>query len=568
MKIGIISINMYSKGLNFACPLHTYAFQQFLSMNGFDSTVIDYKPVYYDNFDLRDPYHHYVRRFEQYSSTKAYTPEEKKVLKRKINEMKKKRDSWEPLQEERAIRYDKFENFIQTRYKKTDICYDSDLLEVWDPDFDCYICATDVIWKNQPNCGYDRGYFLGSKCMENKWKISYAASRGFDLAQTEDEHRQFFQYMKDIDYISVREKSLKEYIEQNTDRKAQVVLDPVLLHTRDFYDDIAVKPKEEHYMFLYYVMEKATDTIQQAVNYAREHHLKIIEVTDLPLKNGRLSQYTDVEHELHLEMGIEEWLGYIAHADCVFTNSFHACCFCILFEKKFFVGHRNGDKVSNVLDAFGLSDRKITLETDLSQLEDKSIDYGSVRTLLEQRREESKSFILNALREIEGKRKEEKDYSDRKKDLTYKVLYNSQIKSKSLLRNYDTEKGIMKHFASGTWEYWPNNTVFKNDGSSRLLKNGFASKNHQFIGWRLRIRIDNRWFWYMNDGSLCLKETYDKRTDSVGIRVFQDEEAIPYIPVNRIATIVAEAAWKTNIFVKVTEKLLSELYKIREKISS
>lgn len=45
MNIGIISINMYTKGLNFACPLHTFAFQQFLLRNGIHATVIDYKPV-------------------------------------------------------------------------------------------------------------------------------------------------------------------------------------------------------------------------------------------------------------------------------------------------------------------------------------------------------------------------------------------------------------------------------------------------------------------------------------------------------------------------------------------
>ena len=55
MKIAIISINMYSKGLNFACPLHTYAFQQLLFKHGYDNTVLDYKPVYYNNFDLEHP---------------------------------------------------------------------------------------------------------------------------------------------------------------------------------------------------------------------------------------------------------------------------------------------------------------------------------------------------------------------------------------------------------------------------------------------------------------------------------------------------------------------------------
>ena len=46
MKIGIISINAHTKVLNFASPLHSYAFQQFLKMHGYDSVIIDYKPNY------------------------------------------------------------------------------------------------------------------------------------------------------------------------------------------------------------------------------------------------------------------------------------------------------------------------------------------------------------------------------------------------------------------------------------------------------------------------------------------------------------------------------------------
>jgi len=48
MNIGIISINAHTKVLNFASPLHSYAFQKFLEMHGYEDTVIiDYKPVYY-----------------------------------------------------------------------------------------------------------------------------------------------------------------------------------------------------------------------------------------------------------------------------------------------------------------------------------------------------------------------------------------------------------------------------------------------------------------------------------------------------------------------------------------
>lgn len=351
MKIGIISINMYSKYLNFACPLHTFAFQQFLIRNGFDATVIDYKPIYFNNFDMIHPYSYYKKSIKQ---LKKQTPKNTK----KIADYKEKAKTWKKIYKEREIRYDKFQNFIDTYYKKTDISYNSAYLETENLDFDCYICATDVIWKNEPHEGFDRGFFLGSSCMENKKKISYAASRGVNYAKTEEEKKEFFNYMNDIDYISVREKSLKKYIEENSTRKTTVVLDPVLLHDKTFWDTYAKKIEDNNYVLLYYVMEKAQDTIEEAIKFAEKNHLKIIEITDRPLKNGRIPKKVRVEHKYIYDIGLEEWLGYIKYANYVFTNSFHGCCYSIIFEKNFFVGKRNGDKVINLLQTFDL-ERKI-----------------------------------------------------------------------------------------------------------------------------------------------------------------------------------------------------------------
>ncbi len=115
MKIGIISINMYSKGLNFACPLHNYAFQQFLLKNGIDSTVISYKPIYFNNFDLRHPYDYYEKMCADFAARgRSITePEEWE----RITHL---REAWKDLYEERERRYDKFQNFIEANYIKTE----------------------------------------------------------------------------------------------------------------------------------------------------------------------------------------------------------------------------------------------------------------------------------------------------------------------------------------------------------------------------------------------------------------------------------------------------------------
>jgi Polysaccharide pyruvyl transferase. len=540
MKIGIISINMYSKGLNFACPLHNYAFQQFLLKHGIESTVISYKPIYFNNYDLRHPYDYYVRMCNNFEA-KGREKEGSEEWER-ISEL---REAWKELYQERETRYDKFQNFIDSHYIRTEECYDSDLLEIRDPGFDCYICCTDVIWKQEPNIGYDRGFFLASGAMEDKWKISYAASRGVYYSETEEDEKTFLHFVEDINAVSVREESLKEYLEQNIENEVTTVIDPVLLHKREFYDPIIKKPETEHYLFLYYVMEKAGDTIEKAVEYARAYGLKIVEITDRPLKEGRLTGYEGIEKLYQYDMGIEEWLGYIKYADCVFTNSFHACCFSILFEKQFYAGYRHGDKVTHVLEMFGLSDRRIGRKSDILTVPLPDIDYDKVRTLMEAKRAEASDFILSAIRRMEKSEPPKRNYEWWKRRLRYRVFSNSCVHENIHKGTYDESAGEMKRFATGSWEFWPKE-IMQNDGLSRFRKNQFARKGYLPDGWRIRFRIDRRWFWYLEDGSIMLQSEY-KKSIHPAIKKFSDCGRIPYLPVTGLSAVVAEALWREGM---------------------
>lgn len=538
MKIGIISINMYSKGLNFACPLHNYAFQQFLSQNGIDSTVISYKPIYFNNFNLRHPYDYYVEMCDNFVSKgrEKTDPEE-------WERISKLRESWGELYQERERRYDKFQRFIDTNYVKTEECYDSDLLEIKDPGFDCYICCTDVIWKKEPNAGFDRGFFLASKAMENKWKISYAASRGVYHSDTEEDEKTFLHYIEDIDAISVREESLRDYLKENIENEVTMVVDPVLLLEKEFYDKLLIKPAEKNYLFLYYVMEKAKDTIEQAIKYAKAHSLKIVEITDRPLKNGRVKDYgEDIEVIYNYDMGIEEWLGYIKYADCVFTNSFHCCCFSILFEKQFYAGYRHGDKVTHILEMFGLTDRRINKQSDILTTSLPDIDYSKVKPLLEKKRKESADFVLSAIRYMEKNERPLHNYEWWKRRIKYKVYYNSDKFPDVCAGTYEKSRGEVHKLPSGSWEFWPKEYMV-NDGLSRFRRNEFARKGYLPADWRLRFKIDNRWFWYLEDGTFKLREEYNDRTDSP-VKRFSAGDRIPYIPVTDISLMVADALWK------------------------
>ena len=97
-------------------------------------------------------------------------------------------------------------------------------------------------------------------------------------------------------------------------------------------------------------------------------------------------------------IGIEEWLGYMQNASCIFTNSFHCCCFSIIFNKQFFVGKRNGDKVDFVLHLFGLSNRRIKKNMNYNQ---KDIDYTVVNSLKDAYVNQSRKYILEAIKRTE-----------------------------------------------------------------------------------------------------------------------------------------------------------------------
>ena len=382
MKVGIISINAHTKVLNFASPLHSYAFQQFLQMNGIESVIIDYKPNYYGQFNPRHPYFYYRKH-----------PVKNKKKQKAIEH------KWLKLFLARQKRFDKSQHFIDRYYVTTDKCYNHKLLDTEDLGLDCYICATDVIWKCNKNAGFDRGFFLACDSMKGKYKIAYAASRGPVVELDKEKQQLFLEYISEFQHISVREESLGNYIESISDIKVTHVLDPVLLHEKEFYEPIIKRPgRKKGYVLLYVVMESAIPLIELAVAFAEKNGLEVIELSE-NMADAKIPAGT--HHKVVYDIGIEEWLGYMDEAEYIFTNSFHATCFSILFHKQFFVGKRNGDKILSVMEMFGLSGRKVEDCFEGSDCIAKEIDFAPVDVLRREYMQKSSDFILSALEDAE-----------------------------------------------------------------------------------------------------------------------------------------------------------------------
>ena len=550
MKIGLISINMYSKNLNFACPLHNYAFQQYLLKKGIQSTIIDYVPNYFDNFNLRNPVEYYTKKIKIWENKyeralKSGDEKEISLIVEKMRLHTERMKAFTRLKHEREIRYDKFQSFIDEKYIKTSEKYDSSLLEVEDPEFDCYICVTDAIWKKEPVVGYEPGFFLASTCMENKWKISYAASTYF--TENADDVDLTRRWISDIDFISVRESFLRERLEKQVCPNVSHVLDPVLLHDSEFYEPLIVEPQETNYLLLYYVMNQNPDIIQCALKYAKVHNLKIVELSDQPMESNSI-QDSGVEVIYRYDVGVEEWLGYIKYANCIFTNSFHACCFSVLFQKVLFAERRKYDKVGDLLKCFGLSEFLVDTN-NFSEYYTPEVDWEFAQQQLLVRRNESENFILNAIDYASQNVRPVHDYMKIKQQQEFPLFYSSGngkcSLTDNLADNYNENLGeVFKR--SKTIEFSPKEKMIKNDGSGTFHFNIFKADNSKFIGWKLRFRIGGRTFYVLEDDKVIEVSHYDLKKHGP-CKIFGENSSIPVLPYKGIKNCVAIAQWETNI---------------------
>lgn len=548
MRIGLIGINIYAKFLNFACDLHVFAFQEFLKGEGHEVAVLDYKPVRHGNFDMRHPQAYTNKKYQQALDLPEGTSAERKHKRGEVHKWQLLAEGYESVRAEREVRYDKFQAFVGKNLQLTKAKYDSDLLEVFDPGFDSYICVTDVIWQSIERHQFDRGFLLGSRAFEGKPKISYAASRGAAKDYSEADQELFLRYFNDIDDVSVREEDFASYIESLTGTRVPTVLDPVMLHDQDFWNRYAKKPEEEEYVLLYYVMEKSTDTIQMAVDYAKANDLTLVELSDRPLKNGLVTD-PDVKRVARYDVGMDEWLGYIRHARTVFTNSFHGCCFSVIFEKQIYAGARNGAKVPNFLATFGLDDQRFDATTTLDELAG-PIDFAPVRKNWARERERSEAFLRQALAKAEQKVKrhlliDHSRYDERRRSLEYPVRYHSG-KSDSGVTVTDEAEGrgfSVTRTASGASEGTFASERFANSGSEPVPESPFAVAGKRFSGWRMRFKIDNGWFWVMDDGTVQPRGRTKGKSGPSPVKLTPGDP-MPHLPVNHISLVVLEANWE------------------------
>lgn len=277
----------------------------------------------------------------------------------------------------RNKKFKKFNKYI----KFTPIIYNNDVIN--SNEYDYFVCGSDQIWNyNFDEFGKNTLLLFSSK----EKNIAYAAS--FGVSSIPNNYIDIYKEgLNNFKNISLRENDGKDIIKNITNKEYPVVLDPTFLISKNEWNKLAKEVKISKKYILVYILGDKNEDINK--KYKKEYD--VIYMND----TSNFNIYST---------GPQEFLWLIKNAELVITDSYHACVFSIIFEKKFYVIDRlvNKEKcmegrINTILSLLNLQDRKIEnifADTNINS----NIDYNNVKKILETEIFKSKKFLKDNIK--------------------------------------------------------------------------------------------------------------------------------------------------------------------------
>jgi len=292
-----------------------------------------------------------------------------------------------PEQQKNIDRYIK-DNFKPIDIKSTEQ-WNNIIKEKWS-----FITGSDIIW--QPALGSPNKMFLDFAMYEDLPRVAYASSTGAKTLP-EKYHKDYKRLLSGFRAISTREQNSADFFTELLGRKVHKVIDPTLLHDKEFWSGFADRAQlgdvtKKKYILCYFVMDdpRYWEYVKKVVKDNSD-----AEVVVLPMHySDEKSEYTVIKTGTAYE-----FLALIRNAEFIVTDSFHAGVFSFIFDKEFYVLKRarsdEDEKFNDLVDRYGLRNRIITDESKFERLEEH--DYSEGKQQLQKDREFAYEFLKNAL---------------------------------------------------------------------------------------------------------------------------------------------------------------------------
>ena len=264
-----------------------------------------------------------------------------------------------------------------------------------------FVAGSDIIW--QPAWGYPTKYFLDFAVTANLPCFSYASSIGAQEIP-KAYHRAYRSYLSRFVRIGVREEQAANLLEPVVGRQITRVADPTLLLERADWDEFSQRARmskpisDGGFILCYFVMDDSRYW---------EFVARVQASIDLPVVVLPMHESDELQpYEIITDGTPYEFVWLIKHSAVVLTDSFHACCMSLQYEKEFYLMRRarkdEDAKYDEFLDRYELRGRVVDENEPFTR---RSIDYTSASKRLAEERAMSFAFINDALTSADALRK-------------------------------------------------------------------------------------------------------------------------------------------------------------------
>lgn len=350
-----VYILTFAGSVNYGAAFQGYALYKTVVDLGYPCKIIDY--------NRRTHHKNYVMPAFRQSSFKGkilklLTSQDRRILSEKFNTFALKHENL-------TKPYDGEQSLIQ---------------ETWDQG-DIYLLGSDQVLNLAVTEGDFHYYF---DFVDSPNKIAYAPSFGTNQIPNEFKTKAE-ELLRQFRCLTVREESGAKLIAEATGETPEVVLDPSFLLSAERWKDIFKKPREREYVLLF-PFRQNSGCIAAARAYAEKVGLPLINIAYMV---GHVDGAINIKN-----LSPEEWGGYVANANKVFTDSFHGMVFSLIFRRDFYVEldkeSHNVTRNSRVLDLLNRIGAN-------SILENKDPDYQEIDIALSREIEKSKKMLTDML---------------------------------------------------------------------------------------------------------------------------------------------------------------------------
>ena len=283
--------------------------------------------------------------------------------------------------------------FAEQYMEKTRECFNYDDLLALNDCAETFIVGSDQVWNYNIYQEHGGNIFQLDFTKPDKRRIACAISFGSDSWNAPKyETDKFAELIKDFHAVSVREAAGKTLLNGSFGLDAEVIGDPVFALRADEWREVAGKERLcINQYFTYYVLAGGHgDT-------------KVSWIQDVMDIMEAKTEIAPLGLEFRKNYTVEEWLNYVANAEFVVTDTFHAVCFSIIFNRPFIYLLKNVDlypRLKNVFQHYKINAVVVTEDNYKEILEERnlfSIDFEYANQQIQRDAVCFKEWLLQAL---------------------------------------------------------------------------------------------------------------------------------------------------------------------------